>query len=354
MSLSRHIEVFFERLTNPLDRWRLYLLRILAPFLRPLIRSSAHRVCVTASLGFLLATLISLKIPLWQLALGPIIWGIPHLIGDLRYLVVRRGLLKSIGFWLLIALPLLYFTYRPSFVYTLIALSGATLLGYFHGRRQAQNQHRVILRRAGCVLSFVLGAYFFTRAYPLHAHFILLHGHNLITLGIWWKWRDKRAWWELIPLLVLIACSSLILFGWEANEWRVATLESAWQPPNLSLRYFEITLASVFPEAWRPQWVVLYGLLQSAHYLVWVRLIPEEARERETPITFRRSLQRLSEDFGPLIVCLMIIGMIGLAFWAFFDVSAARLNYLKLIGAHASLEIAMIGYLYTAVESAQD
>jgi hypothetical protein len=187
--------------------------------------------------------------------------------------------------------------------------------------------------------------YLLAKENPYPAHFILLHGHNLITLGIWWFWRPRTSLWELIPLLTLIAFSALILCAWDAQSWREAHGSQESALSNLTLSYFERTLAWVLPEGWRPQWVALYGFLQSAHYLVWVRLIPEDDRVASTPITFRRSAIRLREDFGGWVMLLIFGLMIVLAVWAIFDVSAARITYLRWIGAHASLEVAVIGYL---------
>ena len=118
-------EHLIERITRPFDLMRQQFLSALGPIARPFIRSRRLRVTTIAVAGFGLAALLSLWFPLWQLALGPIIWGIPHILGDLRYLIVRQNLVRSWGFWILIVAPLAYFTYKPRVTTTMVALAGA-------------------------------------------------------------------------------------------------------------------------------------------------------------------------------------------------------------------------------------
>ena len=342
-----------ELISHPLDLLRRRLLSILGPIAHPFIRSRALRVTTAAVIGFGFAAMLSIWIPLWQLALGPVIWGIPHILGDLRYLVIKQKLAHKISFWLLIVLPLAHFTYRPRVTTTMIALGGAALLGLIHHRRAVtqRNSSRSAFSRFILVTIFAVIGYITSRAWPYHAHFILLHAHNLITLGMWWFWRPRKSLWELAPIVVLLGCSALILCAWDAQAWRIAHASTDWAPAQLTLSYFERTLAWILPEHWRPQWVVLYGFLQSAHYLVWIRLIPEDDRVAETPITFRRSALKLGDDFGSWVMLTVFMGMVGLAAWAIIDISSARLTYLRWISAHASLEVAVIGYLIVSKQT---
>ena len=337
-------DYFIEGLTRPLDVIRQHLLSVLGPIARPFIRSRRLRVTTAAVIGFGLAAVFSLWIPLWQLALGPIIWGIPHILGDLRYLIVRQRLARSWGFWLLIVVPLAYFTYKPRVTTTMIALAGAGLLGFIHHIQNRDTSNKPSLIRFASVILIASAGYIIAKAYPYHAHFTLLHAHNLITLGLWWSWRKREHYWELFPILMLIILSAMILFAWDADSWRASHNHVVHGPTHLSMAYFERALASVLPEGWRPQWVALYGFLQSAHYLVWIRLIPEDDREAETPIPFKRSALRLLEDFGGWLILLSLLAMIALVIYAISSVSAARLTYLRWISAHASLEVAIIGY----------
>lgn len=337
-----------EKLAHPFDRLRQKLLETFGAFLVPFIRSRALRVNTVAIIGFSIAAILSLQLPLWQLTLGPIIWGIPHIIGDLRYLVIKQGLIRSLSFWLFVVIPLAYFTYQPRITTTMIAVGGGALLGAIYQRsiHLQKKLSTTTKQRLFIVFTLVSIGYLLAQQLPRQSHFALLHGHNLITLAIWWFWRPRRRW-EWISIGVLIGFSVLILLGWEADEWRNSyPKEVAFG--KLSMSYFEVTLAGIIPREWRPQLVVLYGFLQSAHYLVWVRLIPEDDRLNQTPITFRRSVIRLSQDFGSWILLFTLLAMIGLGAWAMIDVASARFSYLRWISAHASLELVLIAYLFVS------
>ena len=347
-----YIDRVLDQSITVLDSIRLEVLRRLGSLARPFIRSRSLRVGSIALVGFAGAILLALKFPLWQLALGPIILGIPHLLGDLRYLILHRQLHHSRSFWLLVVLPLVYFTYHPHVLATMVALWGAGLVAIHQRSRLdptlSDTPSVFHLKRILCLSVIALFGMLLSYWYPKEALFTLLHSHNVITLSIWWFWRSHRGRTEWVSLLCLMIASVIIVFGWDASEWRQTLNTDLSHPAYLSLPYFEATLAMVFPEAWRPQVVVLYALLQSAHYLVWIRLIPEDDRIIETPVTFRSSLKRLRIDFGRIFLLLTLTACCALIIWSIFDVAAARLNYLRWISAHASLEIATLGYLFVA------
>src|SRR5262249_33550056 len=78
-------------LLAPADRVRSRLLRFFAPRARSLVVARDRRVALAASCLLLCALASSSVVPMWLLALGPIIWGVPHIVADVRYLVARPG-----------------------------------------------------------------------------------------------------------------------------------------------------------------------------------------------------------------------------------------------------------------------
>jgi hypothetical protein len=302
------------------------------------------RVTAIAFFGILSAGLMSLYLPLWQLALGPILWGIPHIIGDLRYLVIKKKLYRSYLFWGLVATPLAYFTYQPRVTTSMIALGGAGIVAM--AKRPLTSLHCLMserIIRGMLVIGVAVVGYYLAKQHPYYAHFLLLHLHNIITIMIWWFWRPRHNKWEQLPIWLIMLFTLLLLCMWDADSWRQVHAHSS---APLSLVYFEATLARVLPIDWRPQWVVVYGFLQSLHYLVWIRLIPEDNRQAETPITFKRSALTLKQDFSGFFILITIIAMSALLVWSTFNLAAARISYLHWISAHASLEVAVIGYLF--------
>lgn len=54
-----------------------------------------------------IAFALTLGVPFWLLALGPIVWGVPHVVADIRYLIIRPGLHRRKVLWFAVGIPLL-------------------------------------------------------------------------------------------------------------------------------------------------------------------------------------------------------------------------------------------------------
>src|SRR5262249_48134547 len=78
-------------LLAPLVELRTRPLPFLAPRAPSLVVARDRRVAAVASLLLVTAYLSASVIPIWVVALGPILWGIPHIVSDIRYLVARPG-----------------------------------------------------------------------------------------------------------------------------------------------------------------------------------------------------------------------------------------------------------------------
>lgn len=310
-----------------LDVARRTCLWFLSPWISPLIRNRALRICVTACVGIVLAFLLSLSLPLWQLLLGPLLLGIPHVVGDIRYLLLHKCLHQQSWFWWCGALPLL-----------LYALTGAVhyaMLGVFLASLHTQRKGVARYVAQSCALCLFLMSLY----WPRHFLFALLHGHNVIAIGIWWFWSRNRKYWESIPLLMCgFGCIGLIVFGTSR------TLEFAYHPASLDMEYYHHAIAYLAAEKWQTTTVLLFAFLQSVHYLVWIRLIPEEARKQPTPRGFRKSFDALSLDFGFLL--LLCIGLVFIFFigYGMFSPESARRDYLTLISFHGFLELFVLVY----------
>jgi len=93
-------------LLRPADRLRAGLLRRSGAIGRRLIADRQLRVNTLALLGITTSLVLTAGAPLWLLVVGPLALGVPHLLADVRYLVVRPGLHRSRAWWLLAAAPL--------------------------------------------------------------------------------------------------------------------------------------------------------------------------------------------------------------------------------------------------------
>ncbi len=315
-----------------LDRARASVYRAFAPWLGRLYGDRARRVAWGGALSVTLSFVLTLVAPLWLLALGPVLLGVPHLVSDARYLVVRPGLHRGGPLAWLAALPLVAAGFgAPAFV-TLLALVPAALAARGPVWRTA------VALGAWALLTVAAWQW----EYPFL--YALLHGHNLVALAWWWvlRPRDARAGW--VPALALAGTVAL-LFG--AAE-PVLSLVGGWSAPaaRTSFAEFASTTAPFLEAPWALRLVLSFAFLQSVHYGVWLRLVPDDARERPAPRPFRATWRALEADFGrPLLVAFVALAL-GIAAWGLFDLAAARGGYLRLAAFHGYLELAAAAYFF--------
>src|SRR4051812_34613224 len=95
-----------ETIVAPLDVGRAAVLRRFGAALRPLIADRAARTTVIFAVILAFAFAATITMPIALLALGPIALGVPHVLADVRYLIVRPGLHRDPRLWV-VAVPLL-------------------------------------------------------------------------------------------------------------------------------------------------------------------------------------------------------------------------------------------------------
>src|SRR5690606_13062501 len=84
----------------------------------------------------------------------------------------------------------------------------------------------------------------------------------------------------------------------------------------------------------------LFVFMQGVHYVLWLRVIPDEARERPGLRSFASSLRALERDVGKGVLVVFALGALAVAARATTSLEAARLLYLRGASFHAWLEIA--------------
>lgn len=274
-------------------------------------------VVVSALLGTLIA-------PLWLLVLGPLVWGVPHIAADIRYLVVRTGFGQRRALWVLGGIPLL------------LLGAGVDLLWGFVGAAGVALAARAPLSRRLLAATVLLGIGLGLDRLGPSSDIVFGHLHNLGAVVFWWVWRARRGRMHWLPMVLLVAASCLLLssFGVELVgshfEWHVAG-DSAdrqlWRlapglAPMLGMRL-----------------VLLFCFTQSVHYAIWLQMIPDEERRRSTVMTFRASAQDLERDFDR--VALWVIAGLAAALigWACFDMLAAGQGYFRVARFHGTLEV---------------
>lgn len=274
-------------------------------------------VVVSALVGTLIA-------PLWLLILGPLVWGVPHVAADIRYLVVRTGFGGRRILWLLGGVPLL-------------ALGlGVDLVWGFAGTALVALAARAPWPRRLLVAAVALGCGLGLQQLGAASDVVFGHLHNFGAVLFWWLWRPRRGRAHWLPLVLLVAATGLLVsdlglqvvgsrFEWHAlgdsadrQLWRLAPgLE-----PMLGMRL-----------------VLLFCFMQSVHYAMWMQMIPDEERQRSTVMTFRASLRDLERDLDRVALGVFAALSLGLIVWASWDMLAAGRGYFRMARFHGHLEL---------------
>jgi hypothetical protein len=164
-----------------------------------------------------------------------------------------------------------------------------------------------------------------------------------VPLVVWLLWRKR-------PAAVSIAVSALFVAG--------VALIFTGVLDDLSLRrpfgddVFSITritdaVAAGFGGEWRHRFLLFFCFTQAAHYAIWLRLIPEEARERPTPRSWRLSWQVFKREAGPTVARLMVIGSIAVPMVALAGgVVRTRALYVTASEFHATVEAILIAVVF--------
>lgn len=320
-------------LLAPIDQLRSRLLRFVAPRARSLVVARDRRVALVASCLLLTAFAGTSALPMGFLALGPIVWGIPHILSDLRYLVARPGYHRRPGIVLATGAGIVAAGFGYGLRAGLAGAAGAIVFARAPRRRRAFG-----LGVLGALLGVVVWAG------PI-ADFVFAHGHNAVGVGLWWAWRRRESRLHWLPLALFVAGVALILGGVADPIFaRTGGLVAPWT--GLDARGLASTLAPTLNGTLAMRLLVLYAFAQSAHYLVWLRLIPEDDRPSSAPRSFAQSYRALRADLGSAILWVALLGMIALAAWAAVSLGDARNGYIQMAFFHGYLELAAAALLW--------
>jgi hypothetical protein len=322
-----------ERLLAPADRVRSRLLRFFAPRARSLVVARDRRVALAAS-GLLLCALVSSSvIPMWLLALGPIVWGVPHIVSDVRYLVTRPGYHRRP--WIMAAIGAgiiasgLGFGVRGA----LAGAGGALLLSRATPARRA----------AGIVV--IGGLLALAQWAGWVADLVFAHAHNAVGVGLWWAWRRRQTRLHWLPLLLFAGGGAIILAG--LTEPIVGWSHGFVAPwTGLTARSLALGLSPRPDGPIAVRLLMFYAFWQAAHYVVWLRLVPEDDRPSPTPRSYLQSYRALRADVGSVVLWIALLGAIAVALWAAVNVGQARNGYIQLAFFHGYLELAAVALLW--------
>ncbi|TNF27831.1 MAG: hypothetical protein EP329_18950 [Deltaproteobacteria bacterium] len=340
----------WEVALGPLERARRALWRLGCRISlgRAAVRDRAFRLSVVASFHILVALTLTAVAPLWLLLLGPLLLGVPHIVSDLRYLVVRPPLplgrapllALAVGLGGMTALRLGAALGGPLLLEAEMALGGGAILATLAltpGRRGWR----------AVAFAVVAGLTVYGVANPWDTALWVGHLHNFVAFA-WWlalardggPWR-RVAFVAALYLAVVVAILAGALDG-------LFTL--AWTGDAAGLRFEELAL-SLAPDAepvMAVRLVTLFAFAQSIHYAVWLRLVPQRSSDRRPPPSLDRSVRDLRADLGAWGLRAVVVASVLVPLAALVDATETRYVYLLLALFHGWLELAVLSALLVA------
>lgn len=315
---------------SAVDGARAALLRSFGAPGRAFLRDPSLRVVLYGLVGVLTALVLALAAPAHTYAIAPLVLGVPHVLADVRYLVVKPGLHRRAWLAVLAGIPLVVSatTWQPA-----VGLSASVVVALLA---------RGPLARRLAVASVAAVVVASAAVWPRDAALAMVHLHNVVGAVFLLVVFTRRRWLEAVPVLAfLLVAGALVLgvfddallrpFALRAPEGAdpVATTVAVIAPladPLLGLRV-----------------VALFVFAQGVHYVAWLRLVPELARGRRGLRSFSSSARAIVADLGPWVLGASALACLVLGAVVFTrSLGDARSVYLTMAAFHGPLELAVL------------
>lgn len=295
------------------------------------------------------ALALTVLAPLWLLLIGPLVLGVPHVVADVRYLLIGRtaGVTRAAAWALLVPLGgmmvgrvvvVLGGPHLPALEVALGAAAMAAAVGFAPVPRA--------LKLTG--LGLVCGVAAVTLISPYDSALVVAHLHNLVALGLWLAWMrgsgPASRQWAVVGFFGL--CVALLMAG--VLEPAALSVD-AWDAPGSGLTMEEMvwTLAPGMSPEWGLRLVLVYAFAQALHYTVWLRMVPQSQthQPRRAPSTLARAWRELRLDIGKVGLLIAVILAVLVPVAGLFDGPGTRATYLTVVLFHGWLELAVIAHL---------
>lgn len=339
---------FSDSLLSPLDRARTAVFARVARagLLRPLLLEKRLRIpTLLLLLHASVALVLSVLSPALLLVVGPLLLGVPHVLADLRYLVLRQALSRAVRGLLLAGCGALFLVrlvevFLGSSLARFEVFSAAFVtLGVIVLGAPKLKSGRVLV--AVAVLLTLVGA---ALVWPRSARLMLAHGHNLVALALWAFMFCRARRRAMGVALGVLGVTALLL-----------TTPLAWwgfvhgRPSAFGLHAFAAadTLAPGVQDARLALGIVAsFAFLQSIHYAVWLHVVPQEATRGEATLTFRMSFRAILSDFGWPLLALAALLIVAVPLAGLLSPLRVQTTYLSLSAFHAYLELSALALLW--------
>lgn len=326
-------------------------------FFRSIFLNRSYRILTLAFLALSIYLAASLFFPMWVLLIGPILWGVPHIVASFRYNFQIAGdfSLRKNLIYLQSALWLCVFAYRISIdVYNIsLPLANAPLLfeciclvisflvQIYLTKKWTLNL--IIFNNLFAIL--ILSTYLF----PIQTGLFLLIGHNYIPLYAWYKSCSDKNDLRIFSVVTVayIAISVCIFAG--SFDFLYSHFSPQGSIKFLNWNYADIAKTFGASNADYKFWfhiVSLYAFSQAMHYFMWLKAIPENYQPQQYPPSFRWTFNRFANEFGSSSIILMLsIITVGLLYWFFLEFQTARLVYFSIASYHGFMEFSALPFL---------
>ncbi|HVY25991.1 MAG TPA: hypothetical protein VHB79_05540 [Polyangiaceae bacterium] len=329
-----------EEWLRPLDRARtaLFVRALRVAPLRAVLVEKKRRVPALLLVHASAALVLAVLAPSLLLVAGPLLLGVPHLLSDVRYLVLRPSLPRRARAWLLggVALLLLLriaelFGAASLLRYELplcaLWVTGSAALG---ARRLRDPRLLVIAALAVTFVGIALIA-------PSTLRLVMAHAHNVIAVAIWAlafcaaRGRALAVSAALGGAVLVLLATPLAWLGFKHGLVQCFGLHSFRAAEQLApfVRSTPLALGVV----------ASFAFLQSVHYAIWLHAIPQEATRGEGTLSFRMSGRALQSELGRWGALLVLLVVVAVPVLGLVSPLRTQSVYLSLATFHGYLEL---------------
>jgi hypothetical protein len=336
-----------EQALWPLDELRRIAFRVLAGSRlagRVLARSRNARASLLLAAHTTVAFALAVVAPSFLIAVSPLVFGVPHLAADVRYLLIRRAwprwwLAASAGFAAaLIAARLAAeaaATFAPSLAVEQGIAAAWVVLGAATGLRAAPSRRGwLALAAAAALAAFAIGA-------PRQFRMVLLHGHNVVAVVLWLVLFRRRGRFTWVPVAMMLLGALLLGSGW-LTAWTFT--HGCLTVAGLHLLAAADWLAPGLPDRAALVLTISFAFLQAIHYLIWLVGIPAGDRPGDGGRSWRVAWRDLVRDLGAGGVVVVVALTAAVAGAGLLAAAPTRRLFLSVASFHSWFELAVLAY----------
>jgi hypothetical protein len=342
-----------------IQRSRVLKFFLQSSLLRRLFCSRAHRLQAMFLLAVLIYLPLALFVPLWVLVIGPILYGIPHILASMRFLhygISTQRQLKDkktqfksfhfLGFiWLLVTgtrLLLDHGLVKMPFNLPEMAALAVTFLGL----TLIYRKNLMALLKSALILVPLI---FFSWNFPLQTAGTLILAHNFVAF-IYWYFAAKSSSEKKVVLFstgLFLLINALIFYG--SFDFLYSYLTPQGSHSWAQLEYSSLgQMIAPWSDSYQLWFhcVVAYAFGQALHYFIWMKAIGDEHAPSEVPTSFRASHRLWQNDLSrTAFIVSGVIVLAGISMWTLTSLPLARSLYFSIAAYHGYLEISALGFL---------